>query len=212
MHISKGQSEQGIIVGNSYDKYGSWNPIARLLMLEFQRKLEMLVSRTGAMEIHEVGCGEGYWVLRWLEEGRRARGSDFSGKVINLAKKNAEERGLPACFKIASIYELSPIEDAAELVVCCEVLEHLEQPRSALDALSNLAKPYLILSVPWEPMWSIMNMLRGRYLNHLGNTPGHVQKWSKRSLYQLLNHYFDRIEMHSSLPWNLALCRVKEHA
>ena len=65
--------------------------------------------------------------MRWLEQGLTARGSDFSSTVINLAKDNASERNLPEeVFRQQSIYNLQPEQDSADLVVCCEVLEHLE--------------------------------------------------------------------------------------
>ena len=46
---------------------------------------------------------------------------------------------------------LDPAADSAELVVCCEVLEHLEHPEAALATLASLARPWLIASVPREP-------------------------------------------------------------
>ncbi len=209
MRISKGELEQGIVVGNTYDKYGSKNPLVRLLMYGFESMLQQLVLKANVNEIHEIGCGEGYWVLKWLEEGKNARGSDFSSKIIELARLNAADREVAANFKVANIYDLSPEMDAAELVVCCEVLEHLEQPERALDVLSQLAKPYLLTSVPREPLWSIGNMLRGKYLGDFGNTPGHVQRWSKRAFLSFIGHYFEIVEIQSPIPWTMVLCRAK---
>jgi 2-polyprenyl-3-methyl-5-hydroxy-6-metoxy-1,4-benzoquinol methylase len=211
VRVSKGEREQGIVVGNSYDKYGSKNPLVRVLMHGFESALQQLVLKTEAEEIHEVGCGEGYWVLKWREEGKDARGSDFSSKVIALARMNSVDSGVSADFKVANIYDLSPEVDAAQLVVCCEVLEHLEQPERALAILSRLARPYLITSVPREPIWSMGNLLRGKYLGDLGNTPGHVQRWSKKAFLSLLERHFDIIETRSPLPWTMALCKVKKH-
>src|SRR6478752_1045443 len=135
MRIARNLSENGVVAGNTYDKYGSRNPFVRYLMRGFETSLQSLVKRTGVREIHEVGCGEGYWTLQWLEEGYQARGSDFSTGVIRLARMNAADRGIDADFKVASIYGLVPERDSAELIVCCEVLEHLEDPEQALRAL-----------------------------------------------------------------------------
>src|ERR1700722_4142015 len=152
MRLTKGTEENGIVVGNVYDKYCSQNPIVRSLMRGFENSLQDLVRITGARDIHEVGCGEGYWTLRWLQAGYQVRGSDVSKQAIELALLNAQTLGLQAEFKVVSIYELAPPADAAELIVCCEVLEHLEHPGRALDVLMWLASPFLIISVPREPI------------------------------------------------------------
>ena len=75
--ISSGVKENGIPVGNAYDKYGSSNPIIRLIMKGFESTMSSFVAKAAPDTIHEVGCGEGYWVLRWNEQGILARGSDF---------------------------------------------------------------------------------------------------------------------------------------
>jgi 2-polyprenyl-3-methyl-5-hydroxy-6-metoxy-1,4-benzoquinol methylase len=209
MRLSRGLYELGIVVGNTYDKYGSKNPIERLLLHKFQKSLQEILIKTDAVNIHEVGCGEGYWVLKWLEEGRYARGSDFSINVIDMARLNAIDKGLSADFKVASIYELSPKIDAADVVVCCEVLEHLEKPEYALEVLSSLAKPYLIVSVPREPIWSILNIARGKYIADFGNTPGHIQRWSRMSFLRLIDRYFHIIEVRTPIPWTMALCKAR---
>ena len=210
MKISEGQQQAGIVVGNNYDKYNTKNPIARKLVQGFSDALSELVAMLDVNEIHEVGCGEGYWTLQWREQGMHARGSDFSSIVIDLAQQNAETRGIDAQFKVADVYELKPEADAAELVVCCEVMEHLEQPEQALEILTRLARPYLIVSVPREPIWSWMNMARGKYWSDFGNTPGHIQRWSKRAYLELLNRHVEVLAVRSPIPWTMVLCKVHD--
>jgi 2-polyprenyl-3-methyl-5-hydroxy-6-metoxy-1,4-benzoquinol methylase len=210
MKLTGGATERGVVVGNVYDKYGSRNPLVRRIMRGFSDALDGLVAQAGARSIHEVGCGEGYWVLRWTGEGIDARGSDFSEEAIRLARLNAAERGVDASrFEVRSVYELDAARDAAELVVCCEVLEHLERPEHALRALQGVARGHLILSVPREPVWRLLNMARGKYLARLGNTPGHVQHWSTGAFLRLVRGYFDVVEVRTPLPWSMALCRPR---
>jgi len=209
--MSEGLKENGIVVGNAYDKYGSSNPIERWLMQGYVSAMTELVDKVKPVSIHEVGCGEGYWTLKWLEQGIVVRGSDFSGAVIELAQANALSRKLPlTAFKVCGIYDLNPEVDAANLVVCCEVLEHLESPDDGLQALQAVAKPYLIISVPREPLWRVMNMARGKYWTNWGNTPGHVQRWSKRQFLALVSRYFEVLEVRSPIPWTILLCRHRE--
>jgi len=211
MKISEGIKENGIVVGNLYNKYNSSNPIERWLMKGFETAMTELVDKVKPTSIHEVGCGEGYWTLKWLEKGIVARGSDFSNEVIELAQANARSWNFPAeSFKACSIYDLNPQVDAAYLVVCCEVLEHLERPNDGLLALQTVTDQYLIISVPREPLWSAMNILRGKYWWDWGNTPGHIQKWSQRRLLALVSRYFEVLEVRSPIPWTLLLCRQHE--
>lgn len=208
--VSGGAEENGIVYGNSYDKYGSRNPLVKWIMRKFDAALSELIARAAPASIHEIGCGEGYWVLRWNKQGWQARGCDFSTRVIELARQNATEHGLsPALFASCSIYDLVAGRDSADLIVCCEVLEHLERPEAALQALQRVVGQHLIVSVPREPLWCALNLARGKYLASWGNTSGHIQHWSKKDFVRMVSKYFEVIEVRSPLPWTMLLCRSR---
>lgn len=200
--------DDGIVAGNVYDKYGTRNPVARWLMRGFLGAFRDLVRRSGAREVHEVGCGEGRLAVELAGLGLTVRASDFSSRILDVARATVDGAGAaPAIeLRVASIYDLGP-GDAAELVVCCEVLEHLDRPAEALAALAALARPYALFSVPREPLWRLLNVLRGHYLRALGNTPGHLQHWSKRRFLAFLGTRFDVVAVRSPFPWTMALCR-----
>lgn len=211
MRVSGGLTEDGIVVGNTYDKYNSRNPVVQHLMRGFDDTLSALVAQVRPREIHEVGCGEGYWTLRWRKEGIAARGSDFSRLAVDLARANARDRQLDVgMFDVGNVYDLQPERDRAQLVVCCEVLEHLDNPEAGLQALQGVADPWLIVSVPREPIWSAMNMARGKYWGQLGNTPGHLQRWSTGAFTRLVSRYFEVVTTRTPLPWTMLLCRQKQ--
>jgi SAM-dependent methyltransferase len=194
--------------GNVYDKYGTSNPIARRLMTGFLGRLDRLVECTGAGEAHEVGCGEGELAIRLARAGLRVRGSDAFPKVLEEARRRAGAAGVAIDFAARPVEELDPDRDAAELVVCCEVLEHLDDPGRALDVLADLARPWLIASVPREPLWRALNLARLSYVADLGDTPGHRNHWSKREFVRFLTRRFEVVEVLSPVPWTMALCRV----
>jgi SAM-dependent methyltransferase len=195
--------------GNVYDKYGTGNPIARRLVAGFMADLDELVTRTGAGEAHEVGCGEGEIAIRLARAGLRVRGSDAFPTVLDDAARRARAAGVEVEYDAVPVEELDPARHAAELVVCCEVLEHLADPERALGLLSRLARPWLIASVPREPLWRALNLARLSYLGDLGNTPGHLGHWSKRGFVRFLGARFEVVEVRSPLPWTMALCRVR---
>jgi len=205
--ISGGQKEDGVVIGNVFDKYASRNPIVKYMMKGFESALDDFVLKAKPHSIHEIGCGEGYYVLRWNEQGLLAKGCDFSKQVIEIARDNAVRCGIsPYIFNSRSIYDLEVNQDSADLVVCCEVLEHLENPEAGLHALQRVVGKHLIVSAPREPIWSTLNLARGKYIAHWGNTPGHIHHWSKAGFIQLVYKYFEVVEVRSPLPWTMLLC------
>jgi 2-polyprenyl-3-methyl-5-hydroxy-6-metoxy-1,4-benzoquinol methylase len=206
--IAGGVTEDGIVVGNTFDKYGARNPVVRWMMAGFTGALDELVAQAAPTSIHEIGCGEGYWVVRMHTQGKVVRGSDFSAHVIALARENAQQQGIPAdLFEARSIYALRPGDDSADLLVCCEVLEHLDDPVRALEILQKVVTRHLIVSVPNEPLWRALNFARGKYVGSMGNTPGHLQHWSRRRFIALISRYFTVTAVRSPLPWTMLLCR-----
>jgi len=207
--ISQGIKEKSVVIGNFFNKYESKNPIVKWIMNGFTSNLNELVSSVSPKTINEIGCGEGYWTIHWSQKGYLARGSDFSKSAISLAKINAKNHGVDtSIFKVSSIYNLSK-KDEADLIICCEVMEHLENPEKALLCLQKITSKFIILSVPNEPLWRFLNILRGKYLLSLGNTPGHVQHWSRKEFVKLISENFKVLRIKSPLPWTMLLCKKR---
>jgi len=114
------------LVGNIYDKYNSKNPITRLLMRGFLNGITELYNFIKPASVLEVGCGEGeladYLLQHSAERPQYFEASDLSLDVIS------PESDPLIKFRESSIYELPYSENSFELVVCSEVLEHLEYP------------------------------------------------------------------------------------
>lgn len=209
MKISQGKLEDGIEVGNHFDKYGSKNPIVKWMMNGFTSSLDNFIAKTGEKKVHEIGCGEGVLSLRLIKQNYQVQACDFSEIAISLAMQNAMQQQVDAnIFNVKSIYELTA-KDAAPVVICCEVLEHLEHPQLALENLAKIAQPWLILSVPREPIWSVLNMARGKYWKDFGNTPGHIQRWSSTEFIDMVSQYVEIVEVSNPLPWTMLLCKTK---
>jgi 2-polyprenyl-3-methyl-5-hydroxy-6-metoxy-1,4-benzoquinol methylase len=196
--------------GNVYDKYGTSNPIERRLVAGFMASLDGLVERSGAREAHEVGCGEGEVSIRLAQRGIRMRGTDAFPRVLEEARRRAAAASVEIDFEAVPVEQLVPDRHAAELVLCCEVLEHLDDPGRGLEVLAGLARPWLMASVPREPLWRALNLARLAYVGDLGNTPGHLSHWSKGGFERFLGERFEVVEVRSPLPWTMALCRVSD--
>ncbi len=134
-------------------------------------------------------------------------GSDVSPEIVEVAK--AASGGREQLFRTGSAYSFVPEESKLDLVLMLETLEHLDRPEQALAHVARLNVPWLICSVPNEPLWSILNLCRGKYLRDLGNTPGHVQRFNRRSFTELLSREFEVKCLKTPVPWLMALCHHK---
>lgn len=199
-----------LVAGNVFDKYGSRNPLVRMMVRGFLNNLLDLAASTGARDIHEIGCGEGHLTTRLARHGFQVRGSDVSPAILATARRLAADNRLDIQFTEASVYDLRSPRDAAALIVCAEVMEHLPDPDAALGVIRSLARPWALFSVPREPVWRIANLARVRYVRDLGNTPGHVQHWSRAAFVALVRSHFDVVQVRSPFPWTMVLCRVPD--
>lgn len=201
------------IGGNHYDKYHTKNPIARALMNGFLGAFDELTGMCEVDTSYEVGCGEGELSLRLAERGLQVRGCDLETDTVAEANSNASERGFTEPpFATRSLFDLTQVDASAELVLCCEVLEHVDDPAAAVDLLAHLGASRVLVSVPREPIWRALNMARGKYLKDLGNTPGHIQHWGTAGFVRLLESRFEILELRTPLPWSMALCQPKNPA
>src|SRR5436190_596218 len=83
--------------------------------------------------------GEGELSIRLARRGLRVRGTDISPEVIDEARRRASNAKVDVDFRPAPVEALDPSADAAELIICCEVMEHLTDPHRALDVIADLA-------------------------------------------------------------------------
>jgi 2-polyprenyl-3-methyl-5-hydroxy-6-metoxy-1,4-benzoquinol methylase len=199
-------SGDGVVTGNTYDKYGSSNPVVRRLMAGFERDLDELLARARPASVLDVGCGEGVLVQRWARSlGPQARvvGLDLEEESIQAAW--VEHSAPNLTFQIMRGAELPFAAGEFDLASAIEVLEHVPDPELTLSELVRCAQRHVLVSVPHEPIWRILNMARGAYVRELGNTPGHINHFSKRSFARLLARHGEVVEMRSPFPWTMAL-------
>jgi 2-polyprenyl-3-methyl-5-hydroxy-6-metoxy-1,4-benzoquinol methylase len=200
--------EEGIVIGTASDKYESNNFVARKLVQGFDNHIRKLIHQINPSTITEIGCGEGHVTSMLLESTLASiKAFDISQTIIDEACTNIPSTRV--VFEESNIYALSAEKHCADLVVCCEVLEHLDDPQRGLDLIAELAKPYALLSVPREPIWCALNVLRGAYITEWGNTPGHLQHWSKTGFQRFVSSRFDILALASPLPWTIILAKAK---
>jgi ubiquinone/menaquinone biosynthesis C-methylase UbiE len=200
---------EGTVTGNTFDKYGSTNPVVRRLMAGFERALDELFVQAAPGSILDVGCGEGVLTLKWA-------GHIAPGRVVGLDLEDPaiqaewEKRQAPNLEYRVMKAENMPFDDGEfELASAIEVLEHVPDPAHTVAEMARVARGgHLLVSVPREPLWRALNMARGAYLRDLGNTPGHINHWSKRAFVRLLSEHGEVVQARSPFPWTMLLVRL----
>jgi 2-polyprenyl-3-methyl-5-hydroxy-6-metoxy-1,4-benzoquinol methylase len=194
--------------GNTFDKYGSENPVVRRVVGRFQAELADLFRLAAPRSVLDVGCGEGLLTQTWA----RTRGTvRVVGVDLDDARLHAQwesRRGPNLRFLPARAETLPFGDEEFDLVAAIESLEHVAEPDRALAEMARVTSRHLLVSAPREPLWRSLNLIRGAYLGALGNTPGHRNHWSRPALLRLLAGYGQVVAVRSPLPWTMALVRV----
>lgn len=184
-------------------KYENNGFIAKYLVDNYFKSVQRLLSKLDDFNTaHEIGAGEGRSTLRLRQMVPVLSASEFVDKLVKIAQTNNSDLKV---FQ-ESVYELKYKDNSVDLVFLLEVLEHLDYPEVALSEIKRISKNYLILGVPNEPLWRILNLCRLKYVKDFGNTPGHLNHWSKKSLIRFIEQHFGRvIAVESPLPWTIVL-------
>jgi len=202
---------EGTVTGNTYDKYGSTNPVVRRLMAGFERTLDELFTQTDAQSLLDVGCGEGVLTHRWAQrmgDQRRVVGIDLDDPALHAewAKRTAPNLE----YRVMKAENLPFADGEFDAATAIEVLEHVPDAEHTVAEMARVAKRWLLVSVPREPLWRGLNLARGAYWKDLGNTPGHLNHWSKRSFVALLSRHGEVVQARSPFPWTMLLVRLRD--
>lgn len=193
-----------------HEKYDSPNPIAQKLLNGFINSITQLSQhiQTPITSVTECGCGQGH-VNRHLEHLFPAaviKGFDLNPEDVSIASDHKMSESTQLYTK--NIYD-TDANELADLIVCCEVLEHLDEPGRALQIMAALKADHYLFSVPNEPIWRILNFMRGKYIKDWGNTPDHRNHWSTRAFVNFVSQELNVTEVLKPLPWTMVLAQPK---
>lgn len=189
----------------NFEKHTTQNPISRFFLNNFSQVLLNDIKTLKPDSILDVGAGEGFVLerLRKANIAKKLEGIEYMDEAIALGKKMNPHVKI----KKGDIYKLPYKDNTFELVICTEVLEHLEDPENALKELKRVSNKYLVLSVPNEPLFTIQRFLRGKNILKLGDHPEHIQHWNSGSFQKFVGQHITIKSVKTPLPWTLLIGR-----
>ena len=131
---------EGTVTGNTYDKYGSSNPVVKKLMAGFERTLDELWAKASPRSVLDVGCGEGVLTHKWAQRLRDGRivGVDLEDPAIQAEWVKRQAPNLE--YKIMKAENLPFADGEFELASAIEVLEHVPDAEHTVAEMARVAR------------------------------------------------------------------------
>lgn len=127
--------------------YMLWPNHARFYR-NFLEQFLPIVTEFKDIQIGEIGVGHGLMATSFIESNRNATYTalDISSASLEFTKKSFEILDAGAnlsCVKFDAVSESVPVEleEKFDAFICCEVLEHVENPEKMLQNIFSLLKP-----------------------------------------------------------------------
>lgn len=192
---------------DNYKKHTSSSKLQQKLLGKFNEALLAEAKELSPKTVLDVGCGEGFTLemLRTNGVGESLEGVDFLDRAIELGKKEHPKLKL----KQGTIYDLDYKDNTFDLVICSEVLEHVEHPEKALQELVRVTKKNLLLSVPNEPIFMLGNFLRGKNVSRFGNDIEHINHWTFWMFEKFVSKHAVIKKVRYPIPWTLIVAQKK---
>jgi SAM-dependent methyltransferase len=109
---------------------------------KFDRLHAELVARLPVDSLLDAGCGDGRYLATLPEpRPRRIVGVDISERILDAARVAVDAAGVDAELLQGNLESLPVEDDAFDLVLCVQVVEHLLEPARGLQELARALAP-----------------------------------------------------------------------
>ena len=130
-----------------------WDPYSEFKSLHDINPLRLgyvdRAARISGKEVLDVGCGGGILSESMAVAGAKVLGIDMGEEPLRVAELHTLETGVEVEYRQITVEQLADERpDSFDVVTCMEMLEHVPDPGSVIDACARLVRPggYLFLS------------------------------------------------------------------
>ncbi len=123
-----------------WDKTSEFKPLHDInpLRLNYIDQAVLLAGKT----VLDVGCGGGILSESMAQKGATVTGIDLGEKALKVAQLHSLESGINVNYRLIAVEQLAKEAPASfDVVTCLEMLEHVPDPASVVQACAQLVKP-----------------------------------------------------------------------
>lgn len=181
-------------------KYRFRGPLHRRLIRRLMGRIAEQLRDLNPASIVDAGAGEGFFTAYLVH-----RFPDSRITAVDLLQDDLDrlKERLPNVETIVGDVQAIDLGLRFDVLVATEILEHLPDPRAALQQFAAHAER-MVVTVPWEPFFMLGNLARGKNLKRFGNDIEHVNHWSPASFRRFLEQGIAVDAVRGSFPWIVA--------
>lgn len=203
---SMGKHNYLVMEKNHMEKlYNSKNPFVRFLHKGRLNAIAASIPDKNNLKILDAGCGEGH-LLEMLHEKNKSYRL-FGADITDIALKQAKKRASAKITK-QDLAGMNYKNNAFDVVICTEVLEHIHDYRKTISELKRVARKnaILIITFPNEFNLTIMRLFFGR---KPVKTPDHVNSFNYGKIKKEFNlPLLKQFNLPVNLPFQLSMVGV----
>ncbi len=129
------------IASRWWDPHSEFKPLHDINPL----RVDYIERQAGGLKdktVVDIGCGGGLLSEAMAARGARVTGIDLAEASLDVARMHLHESGLEVDYRHVSAEAFADEQaEAFEVVTCLEMLEHVPNPASIVEAAARLLKP-----------------------------------------------------------------------
>lgn len=151
----------------------------------------------GFMDIHnlktivDIGCGSGYKLMKYFDDLNTV-GIEVEPCYSYLKEKYPSRVWIESGETERSFSKES---FSCDVVICCDVIEHIIDPRTLVDFIKSIDFTYLVISTPDRDVLRTMNGYGEQAFFGPPINSAHVMEWTSSEFYRFIGNHFNILNL-----------------